>query len=528
MNHVDAPSSKIVPLDELTAIVGGLKAQGKTVVLSLGIFDIIHPGIVRHLVEAAAMGQTLVVAVIRDRDVRRGPGRPVFPEALRAQGVASLAIVDYVCLVDDEVPFACVSAIQPDIFAKGQAYKDRDRDIHKKIFQEEQELYFGKSRIMETSGFSFSASRIINDFLDIYPEDTRRYLHKFAGSYSFQTLRQILDAASKLDVLVLGDVIVDEYHYTSTLGKSGKTNLVVHKYLQHEIFSGGAAAVANHVSRLCGHVSLVSLLGTEDSREDFITTSLAPTVRPRFFYRSDGPTVVKKRYIHKYTNQKIFEVNYLNEAPISEKVEADVIAYLERELPHHDLVLVCDFGHGFITPGIIRAVQAHSRLLAVNAQTNAANVGFNLITKYASPGFACLDESEARLAAQDKSSDILAVTRRLVEQADAENFVVTLGKQGALGVDRQGNAHQSPIFSSKVIDTVGAGDAFFSYTAPLFALGAPLELIVFVGNAVGAIAVQIMGNKRPVEKFELLEFLHTLIHCRAKSSCGPQCHQGGD
>jgi rfaE bifunctional protein kinase chain/domain len=521
MNAAGASANKIVPLDALTGIVAALKTQDKSVVLSLGIFDIIHPGVIRHLEEAAAMGHTLVVAVIRDRDVRRGPGRPVFPEELRVQNVASLSMVDYVCLVPDQSPFECVSVIQPDIFAKGQAYKDRDQEIHKKIFQEEQGLYFGKSRIMETSGFSFSASKIINDFLDIYPEDTQRYLRRFSSTHSFAALRQLLDAANNLNVLVLGDVILDEYHYTSTLGKSGKTNLVVHKYLQHEVFSGGAAAVANHVSRLCGQVTLVSLLGAEDSREDYITASLAPSVNSRFFHRPDGPTVVKKRYIHQYNNQKIFEINYLNEDPIAGVLETNIIDYLRRELPCHDLVLVCDFGHGFITPAIIRAVQEKSRLLAVNAQTNAANIGFNLITKYTSPSFICLDEGEARLAAQDKSGDILAVARRLLGQTSAEKLIVTLGKQGAMGVDNLGGSHVTPIFSSKVIDTVGAGDAFFSYTAPLFALGAPLETIVFVGNAVGAIAVQIMGNKRSVEKFELLEFLHTLTSHKKHCGCFP-------
>jgi sugar/nucleoside kinase (ribokinase family) len=62
-----------------------------------------------------------------------------------------------------------------------------------------------------------------------------------------------------------------------------------------------------------------------------------------------------------------------------------------------------------------------------------------------------------------------------------------------------------------VIDTVGAGDAFFSFTAPCFANGMPLDLVSFIGNAVGALAVQIIGNKKPVEKHELLEFVHGIL-----------------
>ena len=62
-----------------------------------------------------------------------------------------------------------------------------------------------------------------------------------------------------------------------------------------------------------------------------------------------------------------------------------------------------------------------------------------------------------------------------------------------------------------MVDTIGAGDAFFSFTAPCFARGLPLDLVSFFGNAVGALAVQIVCNKRAVEKDELLEFINTLV-----------------
>ena len=58
--------------------------------------------------------------------------------------MVSLEQVDYVCLVDDEIPFECIKKIKPDIFAKGQAYKERDRIIHEKIYQEETEGYLDK------------------------------------------------------------------------------------------------------------------------------------------------------------------------------------------------------------------------------------------------------------------------------------------------------------------------------------------------------------------------------------------------
>ncbi|MBI5100339.1 MAG: hypothetical protein HZB33_00670 [Nitrospirae bacterium] len=80
-----------------------------------------------------------------------------------------------------------------------------------------------------------------------------------------------------------------------------------------------------------------------------------------------------------------------------------------------------------------------------------------------------------------------------------------------VGIDAEGRINRTPIFSSKVVDTIGAGDAFFAFTAPCFSNGLPMDMVSFIGNAVGALAVQIVGNKKPVEKYELLEFIDAIL-----------------
>lgn len=502
---------KILLLEDLVKKVEELKKSGKTVVQSHGIFDLIHPGIITHLNSAKNQGDVLIVSIIKDKDVRKGFGRPVFPENLRVENVASLEQVDYTCLVDDEVPFECVKRIRPDIFAKGHAYKERDSKIYEKIFTEERELYFGQSKIFETTGFSFSSSRIINNFLDVYPEETREFLQEFVSKYSFNDIVEKLNSLKKLKVLLIGDGIIDEYHYCEPLGKSAKAILVVNKYLSHEVFAGGAFAIANHIAGICDNVQLISLLGRNDSREDFIKGNLKPNVKTRFYYRDDAPTIVKKRYINHNLNQKLFEVNYLNDNYINNDLEAEVAEYLKSTIPLYDIVLISDFGHGFITKKIIRLIEESGIKYAVNTQTNGANTGYNMITKYHNPAFVCLDEPEVRLSAQDRYGDIEAIAKDVARTVKSDYFIATRGKNGSIGIDRNGEINRTPIFSTKVVDTVGAGDAFFAFTAPCVALSMPLDLVSFIGNAVGALAVQIVGNKKPVEKYELLEFIDTLL-----------------
>ena len=502
---------KILPIDNLIKLVEDLKLQGKVVVQSHGIFDVIHPGIINHLNLAKKQGDILIVTVVEDKDVRKGPGRPIFSEGLRANNVAYLEQVDYVSIVDDEIPFGCVKRIKPDVFAKGQSLKERSKRINKKVFDEEKELYFGKCKIYETGGFSFSSSHIINNFLDIYPDKTKSFLKELSRIYSFDEIVKNLDSLKKLRILIVGDGIIDEYHYCESMGRSAKAPIVVHKYITHEIFAGGSYAVANHVAGLCEKVQLITLLGKDDSKEDFIMNSLKSNIHVKFFYREDGPTIVKKRYINQYLNQKMFEINYINDNYINGNNESGVINYLKSIIPDYDLVLISDFGHGFVTNKIIKVIKESSKIFAVNTQTNAANSGFNMVTKYLNPHFVCLDEAEARLAAQDRFSDIEDIIEKVSKSINAKNFVVTLGKKGSIAINQKSEIFRAPIFSTRVVDTVGAGDAFFAFTAPCFAKGMKLDLISFIGNAVGALAVQIVGNKKSVEKYELVEFIHTLL-----------------
>lgn len=503
--------NKVLFLNELISKVESLKKEGKTVVQSHGIFDLIHPGIIKHLNEAKEQGDILVVTVIKDKDVRRGAGRPIFPENFRLETVASLEQVDYVCLVDDEMPFDCIRHIKPDIFAKGRAYKELGTKIYDSIFKEQKDFYFEKSKIYETRGFSFSSSQIINDFLDIYPDETKGFLKDFSSKYSFDEIVEKLNQLKKLKVLIIGEGIIDEYHYCESMGRSAKSPLIVNRYINHEVFAGGAFIIANNLAGLCDNVQLVTLLGEGNSREEFIINNLKPNITTKFFYRTDAPTICKKRYINQYLNQKLFEINYLDNNYIDDDCESNIINYLRTSLPGYDLVLVSDFGHGFITNKIIEVIGSLSKMLAVNTQTNSANVGYNMITKYRDPNFVCLDEPEARLATQDRFGTIDDIAIKLLRTLNADCLIITLGKKGSIGINRDGIIKRTPIFSTKVVDTVGAGDAFFAFAAPCFAKGLPLDFISFIGNTVGALKVQITGNKKAVEKYELLEFINTMM-----------------
>jgi rfaE bifunctional protein kinase chain/domain len=504
-------NKKILLLDDLVGKVANLKKEGKIVVQSHGIFDLIHPGVITHLNEAKEQGDVLIITVINDKSVQNMPGRPVFPSKMRLENVASLTQADYVCLVNDSPPFHCVELISPDVFAKGKDYLERDRQIHGERTHSGKNNIFGKSRIHETKGFSFSSAQIINSLLDIYPEKTKSYIREFSKKYSFSDIVAKMDSLQDLKVLLIGDGIIDEYYYCESMGKSPKAQLIVNKYVAHEVFAGGAFAIANHVAGICDDVQLVTLLGREDSREDFILENLKPNVGTKFFYRDDGPSIVKRRYIGQRHKQKIFEINHINDNDISEKLESEVVDYIKSVVHEYDLILVSDFGHGFITDNLIEEIEKFPVKLAVNAQTNGANAGYNLITKYKNTHFICLDAPEARLATQEKHAEIEYVAKKLLNEVNTDCLTITVGAGGSICINREGEINLTPAFATKVVDIIGAGDAFFSLSSLCFAKEMPMDLVSFFGNVIGALSVQIVGNKRAVECYEIKEFIHAVL-----------------
>jgi sugar/nucleoside kinase (ribokinase family) len=175
-------------------------------------------------------------------------------------------------------------------------------------------------------------------------------------------------------------------------------------------------------------------------------------------------------------------------------------------------VIVNDFGHGMIDAGLIDIVCRKAKFLAVNAQTNSANRGFNLITKYPRADFICIDEPEARLAVADRYSPIeTVICDKLQARIDCSTIIVTHGKLGSVIAAAGRGVQRIPALIDQAIDTIGAGDAFFSVAAPLVGSGCDPFLAGFIGNAVGAMKIRIVGHRHHITRAEVTKYLTSLL-----------------
>lgn len=502
---------KIQPPATLAKIVDDLKKKGKKVVLCHGVFDIVHLGHIRHFNQAKEQGDVLITSLTQDKYVKRGPGRPFFNDRLRAETLASLAMTDYVSIVESPTATDFIRKVRPDIYAKGPDYKAKDKDVTGKILEEEEAIKSVGGSLFLTDDITFSSSKLINDYLDVYPPRTVKYLKAMNKRYSIDYIIESLEALKKLKVLVIGDTIIDEYHYCLPMGKSSKEHLVANRYESKEMFAGGSLATANNTASVCGQVDLVTILGAKKSYQGFIESHLSPNVKPTFFSRPETDTIVKRRYVSKVQNRKLFEICFIEDTDIALKEETKVLEYLKKVIKNYDLVIISDYGHGFLTKRVRDLLCAKAKYLALNVQTNSANIGFNLVTKYRRANCVCVDELELRYAIHDRFSDLRTHVKKVYKQLGCEHIIATRGATGSLCYSQKNGFHETPAFSSRVIDAIGAGDAFFAFIAPCFAAGLPQEVVSLIGNAVGSLAVQIVCNRESVKSVDLIKFITRLL-----------------
>lgn len=512
---------KIKSPSELSEACAALRADGKKVVLCHGCFDLLHVGHLRHFETAKKHGDILVVTITGDAFVNKGPDRPVFPSELRCEMLAAMDIVDYVAVIEDHSAIPSIKTVQPDIYVKGGEYANHADDVTGKIALETQLVESFGGQVVYTDDITFSSSNLLNNHFELIDKPVRVFLDRLKADGGEAKVARCLDDISKLKVLVLGEAIVDEYQYVSPMGKAAKEHIIATHFGGVERFAGGVIAAANHIASMCGEIEVMTMVGdgVEDSDckhenfQSFIREALNENIKLSLVERPDAPTVRKIRFVEPTYVRKLFEVCHMDDSPLPSSVREKFRRDLSKKIKEVDIVIVCDFGHGFIDADVIELLERESPFLAINVQSNSANTGYNLLTKYNRADIVCIDAMEARLAAHDKHSSLSAiVSETLLRLIDTKCIIVTHGKSGCFTFDPETRTPiHIPAFKRTVVDTIGAGDAFFVMAALFSAVGAGNELSAFVGNVAGGIKVGVVGHRESISKLQLQRSISTIF-----------------
>ena len=489
------------------------KIKKKKIILCHGVFDLLHAGHLDYFESAKKFGDILIVSITSDKFVNKGPGRPYFDEKKRIRMIQSLEIVDYVYLNNYLTAENVIEKFKPSFYVKGPDYKNNKEDVTKNIYKETRLVKKFNGKIVYTTDEVNSSSNLLNNFFTVFNAEQQEYKKKIIKKYSYLKIKDKIEKFSKNKIITIGETIIDDYIFSESIGKSGKEPHLVIKDLYNEKYLGGIIAIAKHLEGFSYPVNVCTILGEKPSLVTFIQKNIGKKINLNFITKKKSPTIIKKRIVDKLTNQKLLGIYSINDRDLdySENEKLKKILF-NKKFDKNDLLILSDYGHGFINPKLVKKIFKKYNHIYLNAQLNASNIGYHSFKNYNNFNTLIVNESELRHEYKDKKSDIKILMKKYSKVTNLKGIVVTRGANGAIYFNKKKNLFIScPAFSNKIIDKVGAGDAFLSIFSICDYNKLDPQLSMFIASLAAASSVESMGNSKYVNKEFLLKSIQYFL-----------------
>jgi cytidyltransferase-like protein len=484
---------KVKTLAELREAIGP-RPRERTTVMCHGVFDLVHPGHIRHLVYAKEKADILIASLTADEHITKAHYRPFVPQDLRALNLAALEMVDYVIIDPNPTPLQHISILQPDYFAKGYEYNNGG--VNPKTLEEMEILKSYGGELLFTPGdVVYSSSHLIETGPpDIAIEKLLTLME--AEGLTFDRLRRILEKLSGLSVHVIGDTIVDSLTYTTMIGGMTKTPTPSVHFNNRVDFIGGAAVVAEHLRAAGAKVTFSTVLG-EDPFKDFVLDGLAKTgVEVMPIIDHARPTTHKNAFV--CDDYRLLKVDTLDNRSITDPQAEQITDQLAKAASR--AVVFSDFRHGIFNartvPRLCASIPVGTfRVADSQVASRWGNIlefkGFDLITP---------NEREARFALADQDTGIRPLAAKLKELSECKTLILKLGDRGAMTcreTEKKGDPRGFFVIDSfvdRVVDAVGAGDALLAYATLSLQVDTSEVAASILGSMAAALECEAEGN----------------------------------
>lgn len=503
---------KIKNAEELQVAIGP-RPRKKKVIMCHGVFDVVHPGHLRHLIYAKSKAPILVASLTADVHIAKGQHRPYVPQDLRALNLAAFEVVDYVLVDSEPTPLKNLLQIQPDFFAKGYEYNANG--VHPKTQEELDALQsYGGKMIFTPGDIVYSSTKLI----DLAPPSIK--IEKLltlmeSEGITFQNLREALMNLKGKCVHVIGDTIVDSYTQTAMIGGQTKTPTMSVLFEGKTDYIGGAGVVAKHLRAAGARVIFSTVLG-EDPLKEFVLEGLKESdVDCRPIIDSTRPTTNKNAIVAE--GYRLLKVDTVDNRTISDEIVGELSDSISRTAC--DALVFSDFRHGIFNrrtiPQLIEAIpQGAYRVADSQVASRWGNItefqGFDLITP---------NEREARFALADQDSGVRPLAARLFEAAKCRLLILKLGDRGVLTC--RGGDHEAlesyfvvDSFVERLADAVGAGDALLAYSTLTMVATRSEVMATILGSIAAACECELDGNIpiRPEDVMKKIDAAERMAH----------------
>lgn len=467
-------------------------ANGRVVFVS-GNFNIVHPGHLRLLNFAAQCGDFLVVGVHPDGH----PGTLVAQEH-RLSAIESHGFVGYAFILDAPVA-TVIRLLRPDVVVKGKEHENLHNPERAAV-----DSYGGK--LLFTSGdVRFSSRDLLRrEFQEMNLAPIAKPVdYPVRHDFSFEDLITLVQSFVNLQVVVLGDLIVDEYVDCEPLGMSREDPTLVVTPIQNTRFVGGAGIVAAHVRGLGARVKYFSVTG-DDELAAYAGAELAKFgVECDLLSDDSRRTTLKQRF--RAGEKTLLRVSHLDQHEMHAELAEHLARRVQPALEGADLVIFSDFNYGCLPQRlvdfVIECCTARGIITAAESQSSSQHGD---VSRFRGARLLSATEYEARLAVRDFRTGLVTLADSLCRQAEAVDVILTLGAEGVLvhspDAASAGEAGEDlvtdrlPSFNTAPRDVAGAGDSLISAAALSLAAGADIWRSAYLGSVAAACQISRIGN----------------------------------
>ena len=489
---LDRYRHKIKSPEELRDIVGP-RPRARRVIMCHGVFDVVHPGHVTHLLYAKSKADVLIASITADHHITKGTHRPHVPQDLRAVNLAAFEVVDYVVIDRNAKPLENIRLIQPDYFAKGFEYTASGMPA-KTAEEADAVQSYGGEIIFTPGDIVYSSSSLINLAPPSIKLEKLQIIMERSG-ITFGKLRRTLDAMVGRRVHVVGDTIIDSYTHCAMIGGQTKTPTMSVLFERKVDYVGGAAIVAKHLAAAGGRVTFSTVLG-DDAYRGFVVDDLEQAgIDVRVVVDKSRPTVNKNAIV--VGGYRLLKVDTLDNRSISDQILEDITQAVQQ-VPT-DAVVFSDFRHGIFNrrtiPELVQALpEGCFRVADSQVASRWGNItdfqGFDLITP---------NEREARFALGDQDSGIRPLASNLYDAARCKLLILKLGERGVLACCNSNHESLDSFFVidsfvDRLVDAVGAGDALLAYATLALLADRDAAVATILGTMAAAVECECDGN----------------------------------
>jgi len=310
---------------------------------------------------------------------------------------------------------------------------------------------------------------------------------------SRSVLRKFLSRFSRARVLVVGDLMLDEYVWGTVSRISPEAPVPVVAVRSESVKVGGAANVASNIAALGGGISLVGVVG-DDVQAERLAEELAKAgvASDGLIHDASRPTTVKSRVVA--GSQHVVRFDRESETPLGAALRAQVVARVRERLPEADALLISDYAKGLVSPPVVRELLRCARRLkkvvAVDPKIQHVRL-FRGVTVIAPNHHEAAAATGIRIRSE---ADLVRVGERLLARLQAQAVLVTRGEQGMSLFEHGRPVTHIPTFAREVYDVTGAGDTVMAALTLGLASGAGMHEAAVLGNYAAGVVVGKRGT----------------------------------